>query len=251
MRQQSKWKWIIAMVFVLALMVFAGGCKKKPKAAPPPPPPPPAPAAPTARLSVDPSTITEGQSATLTWNTSNATDVSIDSGIGKVNTEGSQTVTPSTSTTYTLTAKGPGGTVTDTARLTVSPKPAPPPAVAPPGPTDEELFERSVKSIFFDYDKADIRADQQGTVTNNAQFLNAHSTWRFTIEGNCDERGSIEYNLALGDRRANSAKAALVAAGVSADRIKTISYGKEKAHSCTDDACWQQDRNAHFVLNQH
>jgi peptidoglycan-associated lipoprotein len=250
MRQKLKWKWILAMVFVLALMMAGGACKKKPKAAPPPPPPPPVPAAPTARLGVDPSTVTEGQSATLSWNTSNATDVSIDSGIGKVNTEGSQTVSPMTSTTYTLMAKGPGGTVTDTARLNVNPKPAPP-APPPPGPTAEELWERNVRAIYFDYDKADIRADQQSTVGNNAEFLKAHPTWKFTIEGNCDERGSIEYNLALGDRRTNAAKAALLAAGVSADRIKTISYGKEKSHSCTDEACWQQDRTAKFVLNEH
>lgn len=250
MRLKRNWKWFIMLVLALALLLAAGGCKKKPKTAPPPPPPPPAPAAPTARISVDPSTITEGQSATVSWNTSNATEVSIEPGIGKVNTEGSQSVSPDSSATYTLTAKGPGGTATDTARLTVNPKPAPPPRPAP-GPTAEELWERNVKHVFFDYDKADIRADMQSVIANDAEFMKAHPTWKFTIEGNCDERGSIEYNLNLGDRRATAARSALVAAGVSADRIKTISFGKEKARSCSDEACWQADRNARFNLTEH
>ncbi len=251
MRQGRNWKWLFIIGFVLALMLVAGGCKKKKPAPPPPPPPAPAPASPTARLSVDPSTITEGQSTTLSWSTSNATDVSIDNGVGRVNTEGSQTISPMSSTTYTLTAKGPGGTATDTARVTVSPRPtaAPPPA---PSATAEELWERNVKMLLFDYDKADIRPEMQSVVANDAEFLKAHPTWKFMIEGNCDERGSIEYNLALGDRRANAAKSALVAAGVSADQItRVISFGKEKSHHCTDDACWQQDRNARFVLSQH
>jgi peptidoglycan-associated lipoprotein len=253
MRQDRSWRWFLIMAFVLTLMLAAGGCKKKPKVAPPPPPPPPAPAAPWAKLSVDPSTLTAGQSSTLSWTTGNASDVSIDPGIGKVNLEGSQTITPGTSTTYTLTAKGPGGTASDTARVTVNPiavaSPLPPSALG--RATFEELWERNVKTVFFDYDKADIRADMQAVINNDAEFLKAHPTWKFTIEGNCDERGSIEYNLALGDRRANAAKAALVAAGVSADHIKTISYGKEKSRSCADESCWQQDRNAKFVLNEH
>lgn len=251
MRQDRKWKWLITLALVLTLMIALGGCKKKPKVLPPPPPPAPTPAAPAAKLSVEPSTVTEGQSATLSWTTSNATDVMIDPGIGKVNLEGSQTVSPETSTTYTLTAKGPGGTATDTARLTVGTRPSPPPSPAP-GPTAEQLWERNVRMILFDYDKADIRADMQSVIASDVEFLKAHPTWKFNIEGNCDERGSIEYNLALGDRRANAVKSALVAAGVSADRIvKTISYGKEKAHNCTDDACWQQDRNGRFVLAEH
>lgn len=250
MRLERNWKWFILLVLALALLLAAGGCKKKPKTAPPPPPPPPAPAAPTARISVDPSTITEGQSATVSWNTSNATEVSIEPGIGKVNAEGSQSVSPDSSATYTLTAKGPGGTTTDTARLTVNPKPAPPPPPAP-GLTAEQLWERNVKHVFFDYDKADIRADMQSVIANDAEFMKAHPTWKFTIEGNCDERGAIEYNLNLGDRRATAARAALVAAGVSADRIKTISFGKEKARSCSDEACWQADRNARFNLTEH
>src|SRR5205807_8921897 len=108
-----------------------------------------------------------------------------------------------------------------------------------------------VRDIFFDYDKYDIRADQAGVVQADAQFLNQHSHINFTVEGHCDERGSTEYNLALGDNRANAVKTALVQAGVSASRIKTIRYGKEKPF-CTEsnEQCWQQNRRGHFVYQR-
>ena len=95
------------LVFALGAIMMLGACKKK--VAPPPPPPPPPAAAPTASLTANPNTVDKGQSTTLTWQTSNATDASID-GIGAVQPNGSQSVTPTDSTTYTLTAKGPGGT---------------------------------------------------------------------------------------------------------------------------------------------
>ncbi len=238
-------KWF-ALVVALGAILFLGACKKK--VAPPPPPPPPPPAAPTASISVSPNTIEKGQSATLSWQTSNATDVSID-GIGAVQASGSQQVSPSDSTTYHLTAKGAGGSQEATARITVTP-PAPPPP-PPPSPTDEDLFGQNVKDVYFDYDKSDIRADQQASVQADVQFLNQHSNINFTIEGHCDERGSTEYNLALGDQRASSVKNALVAGGVSASRIKTISYGKEKPFCMeSNEACWQQNRRGHFVYQK-
>jgi peptidoglycan-associated lipoprotein len=238
---------VLATVVALAAFAMLGACAKK--AAPPPPPPPPAPAAPTAAISVSPDTIQKGQSATLTWQTSNATDVSVD-GIGAVQPNGSQQVSPGDSTTYNLTAKGAGGTQQASTRLTVTQPPPPPPPPAP-GPTDEDLFGQTVKDVYFDYDKSDIRADQQGAIQADAQFLNQHSNISFTIEGHCDDRGSTEYNLALGDQRASSVKNALVAAGVSASRIKTISYGKEKPFCMEDnEACWQQNRRGHFVYQK-
>src|ERR1700677_4804376 len=125
----------IATVVALAAILMLGACKKK--AAPPPPPPPPPPASPTASISVSPDTIPAGQSATLTWQTSNATDVSID-GIGAVQASGTQQVSPTDSTTYHLTAKGSGGHQEATTRLTVTP---PPVTQAPtPSPSDEDLF---------------------------------------------------------------------------------------------------------------
>src|SRR5450432_1708056 len=136
------------LVFALMAIMMLGACKKK--VAPPPPPPPPALAAPTASLTANPNTVDKGGSTTLTWQTSNATDVSID-GVGAVQPSGSQSVTPADSTTYTLTAKGPGGTQTATARVTVTAAPPPPPP--PPSATEEELFSQTVKDIYFDYDK--------------------------------------------------------------------------------------------------
>ncbi|MFL6304425.1 MAG: peptidoglycan-associated lipoprotein Pal [Candidatus Sulfotelmatobacter sp.] len=239
-------KWFY-LVLALSALLTLGACGKK--ATPPPPPPPPAPTAPTASISVNPSTIQAGQSASLTWQTSDATDVSID-GIGAVQPNGSQSVSPSESTTYHLAAKGSGGTQEATARLTVTPASAPPP---PPttNVTDEQLFSQNVKDVYFDYDKADVRGDQQSSVQADAQFFGQHSNMNFTVEGHCDERGSTEYNLALGDQRASAVKSALTAAGVNASRIKTISYGKEKPF-CTEsnEACWQQNRRGHLVYQK-
>ena len=227
--------------------MLLAGCHKKAAPAPPPPPPPPPAAAPTASIAVNPNSIQAGQSASLTWQTSNATDVTID-GIGAVQPNGSQSVAPTDSTTYHLTAKGAGGSQEASARITVTPPPAPPPT---PTASEQELFSQNVKDVYFDYDKSDIRADQQSSIQADAQFLNQHPNVSFTVEGHCDERGSTEYNIALGDKRATAAKNALVAAGVSANRIKTISYGKEKPF-CTEsnEACWQQNRRGHLVYQQ-
>ena len=238
---------VIATVIALAAILMLGACAKK-AAPPPPPPPPPTAPSPTASISVSPDTIQQGQSATLTWQTTNATDVSID-GIGAVQANGSQQVSPTDSTTYHLTAKGAGGTQDATTRLTVTP----PPVVqtSTPLPTDEDLFGQTVKDVYFDYDKSDVRADQQAAVQSDAQFLTQHSNINFTVEGHCDSRGSTEYNLALGDQRANTVKNALVTAGIGAARIKTISYGKEKPFCVEDnEACWQQNRRGHFVYQK-
>ncbi len=239
-------KWFV-LLLALAVVLIGGACKKK--VAPTPPPPPPPPPQPTATISVSPESIQKGQSATITWSTQNATDINID-GIGKVDAQGSQSVTPNDSTTYHLTAKGPGGSADATARLTVT-APPPPPPPPPVQASEEELFSRSIKDAYFDYDKYDIRPDAQSALQADAQFLQQHPDIKFTIEGHCDERGSTEYNLALGDNRANAAKQALVSLGISADRIKTISYGKEKP-VCTEanEECWQRNRRAHFVLAQ-
>jgi peptidoglycan-associated lipoprotein len=243
--KQERLKWITLTV-TLAAILLLGGCHKK--TPPPPPPAPPPPAAPTASLTANPNTIEKGQSTNLSWETSNATDISIDN-VGAVQATGSQQVTPTDSTTYTLTAKGAGGTQTATARVTVT-TPPPPPAPAAT-PSEEELFGQNVQDVYFDYDKSDVRGDQQSTLQADIAFLKQHPNIHFTVEGHCDERGSTEYNLALGDNRANSVKNALVQGGVSADNIKTISYGKEKPF-CTEsnESCWQQNRRGHFVYQK-
>jgi peptidoglycan-associated lipoprotein len=241
--KQSRMKWITIVAALAVLMVLAG-CKKKP---PPPPPSTPPPPQPTASLTANPNSIQQGESTTLTWQTTNATDVTLE-GIGAVEANGSQQVTPTQSTTYRLIAKGAGGTQEATARVTVA-QPAPPPAAA--NLTDEQMFDQNVKDAFFDYDKSDIRPDAQQALMGDAAFLQQHPNIRFTVEGHCDERGSTEYNLGLGDRRATAVKSFLVQQGVSADRIRTISYGKEKPF-CTEhtEDCWQQNRRGHFVYQR-
>ncbi len=237
---------VSTLAFVLAAIMFLGACHKK--VAPPPPPPPPAPTAPTASLSANPNTIDQGQSTTLTWQTTNATDVSID-GVGPVETSGSRQVTPTQSTTYRLLAKGSGGNQEATARVTVNAAPAPPPTTS--NATEEELFAQNVKDIYFDYDKYDVRGAEQSSLQGDAQFLQQHANIHVTIEGHCDERGSTEYNLALGTNRADAVKNALIQAGIAGDRIKTISYGKEKPFcSQSNESCYQQNRRGHFVYEK-
>lgn len=236
-----------AFVFagILAGVLSFSGCNKKAAKATPPSPPPPA--APTATLAANPAVIQQGQSTTLTWQTQNATDISID-GIGAVSGSGSKTVTPGSSTTYMLTAKGPGGTQDASARVTVNARMA---QATMNGLSDGDLFARNVKDVLFDYNKADIRADQAPTAHNDAAFLEQHPSIKVVVEGHCDDRGSEEYNLALGTSRAESVKRALQQEGVSADRIKTISYGKEKPFCTQDnDQCWQQNRVDHFDMAQ-
>jgi len=238
--------WVL-LIFAVSTIVLLGGCHKK--AAPPPPPPPPAAQPPTASLAANPNTINAGETTTLTWQTTNATDVSID-GIGPVDPSGSRQVAPADSTTYHLIAKGAGGTQDATARVTVNPAPPPPPPTAP-NLTEQELFAKNVRDIYFDYDKADIRPSEQAALQGDAQFLLQHANIHITIEGHCDERGSTEYNLALGTNRADAVKNALIQAGVGGDRIKTYSYGKEKPF-CTEsnESCWQQNRRGHFVYEK-
>jgi peptidoglycan-associated lipoprotein len=239
-------RWF-SLVLAIGAIAFLAACAKK--AAPPPPPAPPSMTAPTASLSATPNTVDAGQSTTLSWQTTNATDVSID-GIGPVDPAGSRQVTPADSTTYHLVAKGSGGTQEATARVTVNAAAAPA-QTSTYNATEEELFAQNVKDIYFEYDKADIRASDQSVIQSDAQFLRQHPNIRVTIEGHCDERGSTEYNLALGTNRADSVKNALIQAGVSGDRIKTFSYGKEKPF-CTEsnESCWQQNRRGHFVYEK-
>jgi peptidoglycan-associated lipoprotein len=221
-------------------------CGKKKTAPAPPPPPPPAPA-PTASLTANPNTINAGQSTTLIWKTDFATDVSIDQ-LGKVDPSGSRTVTPTESTTYRLVARNDTGSQEATARVTVNAAAAPPPPTQTTNDTEAQMFAQNVQDVFFDYDSYDITAQYQQVLQADARFLQQHPNIRFTIEGHCDERGSTEYNLALGDNRANATKQALVGLGISADRMKTISYGKEKPF-CTEatESCWAQNRRGHFV----
>jgi len=231
------------VVAILGVGLFVSGCSKK--AAKATPPAAPAPPAPSATLAASPDVIQEGQSTVLTWSTENASTITID-GLGELPASGSKSVTPNSSTTYTLVAKGPGGTQDASARVTVNAKVA---AASEPTPSDEDLFAQNVKDVLFDYDKSEIRTDQTIVAQNDAAFLAQHPSIKVVLEGHCDDRGSEEYNLALGTSRAESLKKSLLAQGISEDRIKTISYGKEKPF-CTEqnDLCWQRNRVDHLSM---
>ena len=234
---------------LLAILALSAACKKPAPQAPPPPPPPPAapPASPTVNLQASSNTIQRGASVTLTWSSTNATTLSLSPEIGNVSAEGTQRVTPQDSTTYTLTATGPGGSADASVHITVS-APPPPPAKAAE-PTLQELFDRAVKDAYFEYDKADVRPDARDALSQTAQFLRSYPQLKVVIEGHCDERGSTEYNLALGDRRAAAAKQFLVSLGITADRMETVSYGKERPFcSASTEECYQQNRRAHIVM---
>lgn len=234
----------LAVFGALAALLLSAGCAKK-AAKVVPPAAPPAPATPTATLAANPAVIQQGQSTTLTWQTSNANQVTL-AGLGTLPPSGSRSVVPGTSTTYTLVAQGPGGTKDASARVTVNQQTA-----ASPSPSDEDLFARNVKDVFFDYNMSNIRPDEAPIAQQDAAFLEQHPNINVLIEGHCDDRGSEEYNLALGTSRAESVKQTLLQQGVSASRIKTISFGKEKPF-CTQDneQCWQQNRVDHFAFER-
>jgi len=220
------------------------------------------PAAPTASLVADPLAVDLGQSVVLNWRSTNASSVTID-GIGPVSPNGTQTVSPSTSTNFHLTAKGEGGTteanVRVTVRIPVAPAPPPDTATTPTTTTtttttdmgSEEVFHLNVQDAFFDYDSYELRPDAQAAAIKAAAYLVSHPDVRVVIGGYCDDRGSAEYNLALGENRANAAKTALVTAGVAPARIRVVSFGKEKQF-CSDEteSCWQQNRRAQFTLDR-
>ncbi len=164
---------------------------------------------------------------------------------------------PPDTTTYTLTANGPGGPATANATVTVTGPAAPPPPPAPRANrgTLESRVLSDLRDALFDYDSNNVRDDARAALTADADALKRILTdfpnATIVVEGHCDERGSAEYNLGLGDRRATAARDFLTQLGVPADRLKTISYGKERP-VCTesDESCWQRNRRAHFSVGQ-
>jgi peptidoglycan-associated lipoprotein len=145
------------------------------------------------------------------------------------------------------------------ARPTAPPEAVRDAAIVPPEPVrDESVSSASLddlnrssplRPVFFDLDSSDLSAEGQHVLDGNAAILKQHATWTITIEGHCDERGSAAYNLALGERRALSARAYLISLGLPADRLRTVSYGKEfpfdPGH---DESAYAKNRRAHFVI---
>ncbi len=239
------------------LLAVPTACTKKVAVAPPAPPPkveapePPKPNPPTiVTFAVDPTTIQRGQSATLRWRVTDAARVEIDQGVGVVAALGDRRVSPDEATTYRLLATGPGGEASASATLQVN-LPPPPKPLTPP-PTISERLSKEVQDVYFDFDRSDIRADASDTLTQTAaalkSILSDFPSTNLILEGHCDERGSAEYNLALGDRRGGAVKTFLAALGVETDRLLVISYGKERPQ-CTEsnEECWQKNRRVHFA----
>jgi peptidoglycan-associated lipoprotein len=189
--------------------------------------------------------VQQGQPVTITWKTENATDVAI-AQVGAVQPNGSQTLTPTESTTYHITAKGPGGVQEADARVTVV-SGATEQSLAP-GDAISDAAAANRLDVFFDLDDYQIRGDQVTTIQTDAQFLKEHPDMRIVVEGHCDEMGSTEYNLALGDKRATQVKAALEKAGIPPARMRVVSYGKELP-VCTEqsESCWRMNRRAHIT----
>jgi peptidoglycan-associated lipoprotein len=154
------------------------------------------------------------------------------------------------------TAPAPPATKPDT-----PPPPPPPPAPAekPVAPTEDEIFakktlqqlndEKPLGDVFFAYDSTDLSEEARGTLGKNLQFLNRWTSTRIMIEGHADSRGTNEYNLALGERRADAVRDYLVSLGLSNDRVTIVSKGEEQP-ACTDEteSCWQQNRRGHFIF---
>jgi len=252
----KKTKTLCELMMLLVLVVSVSACHKShvaagvpaapgtPAAAPPPPLPP------TCSLTAEPATIELGKSVTLTWASNNATALDLEPALGKQQVEGSTTATPQESTTYTVSVTGPSGSGTCTARVTVTSP------VAQTGSVSESNLPASgagsaspLTDIYFDYNQSTLRPDAQNTLTQDAAYLKSHPDGKVRIEGYCDPRGSEEYNLGLGDRRATAAKAYMVNLGITSDRIATLSYGKDKPF-CTEatEECFQKNRRDHVVL---
>lgn len=254
-----KQRTIATLIVVGGLALFAAGCKKKPPVSAAPPPPPPVTTAPKSgpaavinSFTAEPSTIVRGESSTLRWSVANATEVTIDNGIGTVPATGSRQVNPAQTTTYRMTAKGSGGDAISAVTVAVTTPPPPPPPKAAPKASLEERMRTAVQDVFFDYDRSEVREDARATLQRNADAIKAifsdFPSAVVSLEGHCDERGSAEYNLGLGDRRATSVREFLVQLGVPEQRLKPISYGKERPF-CTESSerCWQENRRVHFV----
>lgn len=173
-------------------------------------------------------------------------------------------------------AVAPKGPATPATPARPTPKAGETPVVRPPAPTEKPIMPAKpttpssapraagpgaaagaagmvppspLKDVFFDYDKSLLRDDQKGALNENVSWLKGNPSAKITLEGHCDERGTAEYNLGLGERRAKAVKDYLVAAGIAADRISTISYGKERPFVLGhDESAWKWNRRGHFVL---
>lgn len=208
------------------------------------------PAAPSIEyFTAEPQTLSRGQSSSLRWSVKDATSVQIDNNLGSVEPNGKQDITPQQTTTYTLRASNAAGSVQKAVTVSVS---SPPSAPAAENPAEKAgILASELQDLHFDYNAGDVRPADQTVLQEDASVLknlfSVDPAVVVIIEGHCDERGSAEYNMALGDRRAAVVKGALVNLGVAGDKLTTISYGKERP-LCVDstEECHARNRRAHF-----
>ncbi len=214
---------------------------------------------PTITVSSDQSAITRGQSTTLRWNSTNADTVTI-TDLGTVPASGSRVVSPSLSTTYTATATSRGGNESASARVTVTEEDLPtdagsrPRTASGPNPTIVSLFNQWVQPVYFDYNKAELLPDAKERLRRAAGWLaqGPNRSIIFRIEGHCDPRGTEEYNIGLGERRAQAAREFLASLGIETSRIQTVSYGEERSSGTQEGApgqpgTWASDRRDDFI----
>ena len=247
------------LIGMFSLLVFVASCGGPPPVeppAPPPPPvkdePPPPPAAPTVSLNASPSSIERGDQTSLSWRSTNGTALVIDNGVGNVGLTGEIIVTPSRSTTYTATVTGKGGDARASSRVTVTEPVIDDPVVR----SDTELLEESIRkgeiaTVYFAYDKAQLSDEARQALQKNALVFRRYPSARFVVEGHCDERGSEEYNLALGDNRSVTVRDFLAGLGVDTSRMEAVSFGEERpADTQKNEAAYARNRRAAFVVRR-
>jgi len=250
--------WLLCFLCLLT----AAACQRRPPPRAPSPDPSrssdatrdrrPGTTMPTVTLTASPNTIARGEQTTLNWTTTDTQALLIDNGIGNVADSGTLVVSPRESTTYTATATGSGGDATSSTRVTVVPRSARGMITS----TDLDSLQRAVEEgkiqpLFFIYDQAGITAEGESVLKENARWFQQFRDATILIEGHCDERGTEEYNLALGDRRAQAAKAYLIQLGIDPARMETLSFGEERPFAPGyDEAAYQLNRRAHFVITR-
>jgi peptidoglycan-associated lipoprotein len=254
--KRSPFLSISIVVVAITLVLISAGCKKAKPVAPAisrtgdsgTPATRSSAVDPTAAIRANPLSIERGKSTTLTWETTNAAEVTIDNGIGTVEASGSRTVRPLESTTYKIRAVNNVAVAAAEVRVTVTDDSA---VTLPPSSliSDTAWFDANMQDVLFDYNEFSIRADARKILQENARALAQRPNILITIEGYCDERGSERYNLVLGDRRANAARDYLITLGIAASRIETISYGEERPF-CEErtEECWQLNRRARLMM---
>ncbi len=189
---------------------------------------------PTVSFTANPPMVDKGNCSTLSWTSTDATEASIDNAVGEVAMSGSRDVCPPQTTTYTISVAGPGGSITSSVTVNIT-----------PSMTSAVLSEFV---IFFDFDKSFIREDAKPVLEKLGTYLKGHKDVKILIEGHCDERGTNEYNFALGERRSQAAKNYLTDLGVDGSRLKTISYGEERpADPGHEEEAWAKNRRDQFV----